>query len=72
MKKGFLTTLLVVTFLFNGFIKHAFDDKIVNFDMIRRTFTLELGMICADKDLLVKIKEFKWIKKNREYIFLAI
>lgn len=64
-KKYGMIALLVVTFLFNGFIKHAFDDKIVNFDMIRWTFTLELGMICADKDLLVKIKEFKWIKKNR-------
>lgn len=63
-KKFGVIALFVVTFLFNGFIKNAFDDNTVNYDMIRWIFTLELGMICADKDLLVKIREFKWIKKS--------
>lgn len=64
-KKFGVIALFVVTFLFNGFIKRAFDDSVVNYDMIRWMFTLELGMICADKDLLVIIREFRWIKKSR-------
>lgn len=57
--------LFMVTFFLNGFVKRAFNDEIVNFDMIRWLFTLELGMVCADKDILAKIKSFRIIGKSR-------
>lgn len=61
-KFGAIATF-ILTFLFCGVIKKAFNDDIVNFNMIRWLFTLELGMVSADKNLLVKIREFKIIKK---------
>lgn len=63
-KKYGALSLFIMTFLFCGFIKKASSDDIVNYDMVRWTFTLELGMIFADRNLLVKIKEFKLIKNG--------
>lgn len=59
--------LLIVTFMFCG----LFDT--LNFDLIRWLFTLALGMICADRNLLAKIKDFK-IVKNRytDYIIKLV
>lgn len=61
-KFGAIATF-ILTFLFCGVIRKAFNDDVVNFNMIRWLFTLELGMVSADKNLLVKIREFKIIKK---------
>lgn len=63
-KKFGAIAMFVITFLVCGFVKKSFNDEVVNFDMIRWIFTLELGMVSADKDLLVKIREFKVIKKS--------
>lgn len=64
-KKFGIIPVFILTFLINGFIKKAANDELVNFDMIRYLFTLELGMLCADRNLLAKIKEFRVIKKNK-------
>lgn len=63
--------LFTVTFLLSGFVKKSFNDEIVNYDMIRWLFTLELGMVCADKNTLAKIKGFKLIKKNNTVDYLV-
>lgn len=59
--------LFVVTFMFCGLF------KTINFDLIRWLFTLALGMVCADHNLLAKIKDFKIIKnKYADYIIKFI
>lgn len=70
-KKFGWIALFIVTFLLNGFVKKSFNDEIVNYDMIRWIFTLELGMVCADKNTLVKIKSFKLIKKNNTVDYIV-
>lgn len=62
-KKFGAIPVFIITFLVCGFVKKSYSDEIVNYDMIRWTFTLELGMVFADRNLLVKIKEFKIFKK---------
>lgn len=63
-KKFGAVPLFIITFLICGIVKNTASDEIVNYDMIRWTFTLELGMIFADMNLLVRIKEFKVFRKN--------
>lgn len=48
----------VITFMLCG----IFKDQ--NFDMVRWLFTMVLGMICAERNLLVKWAEFRIIKKH--------
>lgn len=70
-KKFGWIALFVVTFLVNGFVKKSYNDEIVNYDMIRWIFTLELGMVCADKNILVKIKGVKLIRKSKTVDYFA-
>ena len=56
--------LLITTMLFCG----IFEQK--NYDMVRWTFTLALGIIFSEKNLLTKIKEFRFIKKNKVIDYL--
>ena len=45
-----------------------------NFNMVRWIFTLSLGMICADKNLLARFKSFKIVKRNKyiDYIIKTV
>lgn len=73
-KKFGCLPVLMLTFLVCGIVHKAYNDKVINFDMVRWLFTLELGMICADKDLLAKIKAFRVVKKSKalDYIIKFI
>lgn len=73
-KKYGCISLFILTFLFVGVIKKSATDKVINYDMVRWLFTMELGMVFADKNLLVKIREFRLIKKNKavDYILKLI
>ena len=62
-KYGFIP-LFMLSFIVCGFVKDARSDEIVNYDMVRWLFTLDLGIVFADRDWLAKIKELKIIKKN--------
>ncbi|MBQ7549829.1 MAG: acyltransferase [Clostridia bacterium] len=64
-KKFGIIPVFVLTFLVTNIVKTAAKDDILNYDMIRYLFTLELGMLCADKNVLPKIKEFRFVKKSR-------
>ncbi len=73
-KKFGWIALFVVVFFINGFVKNSVSDDVVNYDMIRWFFTLALGIVCADKDILVKIKSFRIIKKSKaaDYIIKLV
>ncbi|MBQ7653768.1 MAG: acyltransferase family protein [Clostridia bacterium] len=59
--------LLVVTMCLCG----IFEQK--NYDMVRWFFTLALGMIFAEKDLLAKFKSFKFVKfKVLDYVIKLV
>lgn len=68
-KFGYLP-MLVLTFLVCSIVHKAYNDKVINFDMVRWIFTLELGMICADKDLLARIKAFRIVKKSKAWDYI--
>lgn len=73
-KKFGWIALFVVIFFVNGFVTKAFNANVVNYDMIRWFFTLALGIVCADKDLLVKIKSFRIVRKSKtvDYIIKLV
>lgn len=56
-KFGFLATSIIL-------ITIAHVIEIPNTNMVRWLYTAFLGIVCADKNLLVKMKDFKLIKKN--------
>lgn len=72
-KYGFIP-LFMLSFIACGFVKNARSDEIVNYDMVRWLFTLDLGIIFADKDRLAKIKGLRIIKKSKtaDYIIKLI
>lgn len=62
--------LLMLTFFICGIVYKAYNDKVINFDMVRWTFTLVLGMICEEKNLLARIKTFRIVKKSKALDFI--
>lgn len=48
--------------------------SLTNYNMVRWIFTLSLGMICADKNLLARFKSAKIVKRNKyiDYIIKTI
>lgn len=69
-KKYGIIPLFVITFVIGSLVKNAPSDKVINFDMVRWLFTMDLGMICADRNLLARAKAFKIIKKNKTADYL--
>ena len=69
-KKFGCLPILMLTFLVCNIVHRAYDDNVINFDMVRWIFTLELGMICADKDLLARIKVFHIVKKSKVWDYI--
>lgn len=56
-KYGFLATSTIILLIVHGF-------NIQNINLIRWLYTAFLGIVCADKNILVKLKDFKLVKSN--------
>ncbi len=70
-KKFGAIPLFILTFFACELINKADFEDIVNFDMIRWMFTLELGMVFADKNLIVRIGEIRIFKKNNALDYIV-
>ena len=57
-KYGFLATSVVLILITHGL-------NIQNQNLVRWLYTAFLGIVCADKNILVKLREFKIIKSNK-------
>lgn len=70
-KKYGAVPLLIITFFICGIVKKASSDETVNYDMVRWLFTIDLGMICADRNLLARAKAFMIFKKHKAADYAA-
>ena len=59
-KYGFIILSIIIVFLTQTF-------KIDNYNMTRWIFTIILGIWCADKNILVRLKEYKILKNKNIY-----